>query len=275
MATLEDAVKKNNYELVEAILGGWGPKDDGYSNNSGQTNSVHALDDFGDPLLIWATQQGDETMCSLLVDAGASVFQPCDSDGDTPIHRAVKFHHYHMVEFFMQRLRPKERQALNQLRNHRNMTALHYAGKYGYDEIAELLINSGGADSTGALDDAGKSALDHAAENKHALCVAVLEDPDQARADAKARSEAAQAKADNDLLLEAAGLGDVAWVEQLLSRGADVLYRDLKTGDQALHISARQSHDALSKFLVSRGADPISANKVIAANASIDLRAAA
>ena len=112
------------------------------------------------------------------------------------------------------------------------MTALHYAGKYGYDEIAELLINrcaawfarrviysvncehfqlffalafhcacqspasttppsrvcrrivfcpfaSGGADSTGALDDAGKSALDHAAENKHALCVAVLEDPDQ------------------------------------------------------------------------------------------------
>jgi ankyrin repeat protein len=169
MASLEDAVKQNNHELVEAILGGWAPRDDGYSNSTnGEENSVHTPDDFGDTVLIWATQQGDEEMCGLLLGAGASMLQGAKTDGDTPLHRAVKFHHHHMVKFFMQRSSPAERRELNQLKNmvrHRrqvdflvlirkynnsscllrlskkNMTALHYAGKYGYDEIAELLIN--------------------------------------------------------------------------------------------------------------------------------------
>ena len=33
------------------------------------------------------------------------------------------------------------------------------------------------------------------------------------------------------------------------------------TGNQALHLSARYSHDQLSRLLLKRGADPLSENK--------------
>ena len=57
----------------------------------------------------------------------------------------------------------------------RGLTPLHWAAKYGYDEMAELLVENG-ADAE-AMNDSGATTVDLAIENEHELCAAVLQDP--------------------------------------------------------------------------------------------------
>ena len=254
------AVKAQDHDLVERIIGGRGPKSDGLNNSDLDETSVESADDFGDSVLIWSCMVGDEKLVELLIRGGASLKAGAQSDGDTPLHRAVKFQHDHIVRQLVEGTPPKRRAALLRVQNFRGQQPLHFAAKYGLDELAEYLMEHGADPSE--EDDEGRSALAFAEAGGHELCAAVLEDPEAARRAAAARAAEAKYIKNNLDLLEAAELGNEAWVVELLDAGADIHFRDKVTGNQALHLSAKFSHDGLSKLLLKRGADPISSNEV-------------
>lgn len=182
-----------------------------------------------------------------------------ESDGDQPLHRAVKFRHMHIIKLIMERCDPKLRRKLLRAENKLGCTPLHLAAKYGLDEIAELLMEFGG--NPDMSDERGYTSKDLASLNDHSLTRAVLDDPETARAEAeKRRAEAL--RHENDMnLLEACKIGNQAWAAEVLSKGANLHQVD-EHGDTPLHLSAQHAHDELSKFLVSQGADPIARNHV-------------
>jgi len=195
----------------------------------------------------------------LLLDSGADLRTSAASDGDQPLHRAVKFQHIHVVKLVMERCDPKARRKLLCAENVLGFTPLHLAAKYGLDEIAELLMEYGG--DPDASDERGCTAKDLASLNGHGLTRAVLDDPDTARAQAEAQRAEALCR-ENDLnLLEACKVGDQAWAADLLAKGANLHHAD-ELGDTPLHQTAKRAHGKLSKFLVSMGADPIAVNHV-------------
>jgi ankyrin repeat protein len=64
------------------------------------------------------------------------------------------------------------------------MIPLHYAAKYGFDDIGELLMGMGGDPEI--RDKSGRSCFDYAEQNGHKMMLALLRDPIQARAEAAA-----------------------------------------------------------------------------------------
>lgn len=105
------------------------------------------------------------------------------------------------------------------------MSALHFAARYGHDQIAEMLMATCDADPS-ECDDRGLSALAHASENGHALTFAVLQDPVQARVDAAALAAVKAGESNNLNLLAACKLGDLDWAKKLLKAGADANFQE-------------------------------------------------
>jgi ankyrin repeat protein len=99
------------------------------------------------------------------------------------------------------------------------MSALHFAAKYGHDQIAEILLSHAEADPK-KKDAGGKSAFRHAEENMHGLALAVLRDPEQARQEAAQLEEQKRLKVMNNNLLAASKMGNLEWAEELLGDGA-------------------------------------------------------
>jgi len=194
-----------------------------------------------------------------LLDSGADLRTGAESDGDQPLHRAVKFRHMHVIKLIMERCDPKLRRKLLRTENMLGYTPLHLAAKYGLDEIAELLMEFGG--NPDMSDERGYTSKDLASINDHSLTRAVLDDPETARAEAEVRRAEALRHQNDANLLEACKIGNQAWAAEVLSKGANLHQVD-EHGDTPLHLSAQHSHDELSQFLVSQGADPIAKNHV-------------
>eukprot|EP00615_Pteridomonas_danica_P018269 CAMPEP_0114400198 /NCGR_PEP_ID=MMETSP0102-20121206/16216_1 /TAXON_ID=38822 ORGANISM="Pteridomonas danica, Strain PT" /NCGR_SAMPLE_ID=MMETSP0102 /ASSEMBLY_ACC=CAM_ASM_000212 /LENGTH=191 /DNA_ID=CAMNT_0001562453 /DNA_START=16 /DNA_END=587 /DNA_ORIENTATION=- len=127
---INHAVKNGNHELLRQILTGNGPKEEGF-NNHHDDGTIHQVDAFGDTPLIWASMKGDNEMIDILLGAGANIQAP-STDGDTPLHRAVKCGHLHSARHILLKVKPKDRPTLNQMLNNAGMVPLHYAAKYGF-----------------------------------------------------------------------------------------------------------------------------------------------
>lgn len=156
--------------------------------------------------LTWACMKGDNEMIDILVDAGADIQAVSQIDGDTPLHRAVKYGHLHAARHLLKKVKEKEERAhLNSLVNFvsalfnvfeiypvshiisllkEGMVPLHYAAKYGFDDVGELLMGMGGDPEL--RDNSGRSCFDYAEQNGHRMMLALLRDPIQARAEAAA-----------------------------------------------------------------------------------------
>jgi len=179
---INHAVKNGNHELLRQILTGNGPKEEGF-NNHHDDGTIHQVDAFGDTPLIWASMKGDNEMIDILLGAGANIQAP-STDGDTPLHRAVKCGHLHSARHILLKVKPKDRPTLNQMLNNAGMVPLHYAAKYGFDDIGELLMGMGG--DPAIKDSSGRSSFDYAEQNGHKMMLALLRDPILARAEAAA-----------------------------------------------------------------------------------------
>ena len=125
------AVKAGDHDMVLRILSGHGPRTDSFSNSTVDETSVETRDDFGDTPLVWAVMQGDDEMLQILMDAGANLRVGTLSDGDTPLHRAVKFHQLPLVNQIIEHTTPKEREEVVNLCNTMGLQPLHYAGLNG------------------------------------------------------------------------------------------------------------------------------------------------
>ena len=105
------------------------------------------------------------------MDGGADLRVGAITDGDTPLHRAVKFHQNALVALIIDHTPEEERLELVNLCNTMGLQPLHYAAKYGFDDLAETLMHHG-ADPE-IEDDAGRSAFAFAQAGGHDLCSAV------------------------------------------------------------------------------------------------------
>jgi ankyrin repeat protein len=255
---INHAVKNGNHTLLREILSGNGPKEEGFSNHH-DDGTIHQVDAFGDTPLIWACMKGDNEMIDILLGAGANIQAPSTTNGDTPLHRAVKCGHLHTSRHLLLKVKAKNRPTLNLNVNQAGMIPLHYAAQYGFDDIAELLMGMGGDPSI--EDNQGKSSFDYAEQNDHHMMLALLRDPILARAEAAADAELEHRMKNNDDFLEACKVGNLQWATELLKGGANIEHRDKVTGNQALHYAAELEHKEVIMFLIKNGADPISKNK--------------
>jgi uncharacterized protein len=57
------------------------------------------------------------------------------------------------------------------------------------------------------------------------------------------------------ILLDAAFSGDIAAVQDLVRKGANVNFPDEELGDRPLHRAAMQGHSEVARFLIESGAD--------------------
>jgi len=102
---------------------------------------AHAEIDFNEPPYkrtpLWlAAWRGDEKICKLLIDKGATVnFQ--DADGRTPLHEAAICGHMSVVGFLL------DKGAQINLRDNNGHTALHRAVEGKRDQIITFLVDKG------------------------------------------------------------------------------------------------------------------------------------
>jgi ankyrin repeat protein len=94
-----------------------GNRNNRFSNHH-DDGTIHQVDQFGDMPLTWACMKGDNEMIDILVDAGADIQAMSEIDGDTPLHRAVKYGHFHAARHLLLKVKEKEhREHLNLLLN--------------------------------------------------------------------------------------------------------------------------------------------------------------
>ncbi|GAB1605616.1 hypothetical protein Ahia01_000843700 [Argonauta hians] len=97
---------------------------------------VHHIDQDGLSALHWAALRGNDTICTLLLDATAQA-DKCDFKGCTVLHAAVRGGHTPCVQLLL------SRGATVNVQDNSGCTPLHVACQLGYSDIAKHLLERG------------------------------------------------------------------------------------------------------------------------------------
>jgi len=185
---------------------------------------------------------GLKDMVELALDEGADVNARAPSrEEKTLLHEAVDSGHKELVQYLLDKganINAKERQG---------WTPLHLASAAGEREIVELLLAKGAALNVGDI--RGGTPLWYAKKGGHRETVELL------------RSHGAEEQAPTISLHEAAREGDLAQVQSLVSRGADVNAMDDRLAATPLHLAAYYAHPDVVQFLISKGANVNAMNR--------------
>ncbi len=102
--------------------------------------TINTQDDWGVTALHFATEEGDEEITQMLIEAGADV-NIQTNNGWTPLHKATMGGHSEIVQMLI------GAGADVNVKDNWDNTPLHLAAYYTREDIAEMLVNAG-ADQT-------------------------------------------------------------------------------------------------------------------------------
>lgn len=194
-----------------------------------------ATDERGNPLLLMAVLNKNDSVLRALLDAGANPNSSSPS-GNTALQTAVFEGNYETAKFLIERGADKKQSV--------SWILLHRAIKMGNVDLVRLLI-SNGADVNERYR-SGETALLAAIRNRNSEMVRLLL---QSKADADIQDEYGK-----NALISAAYQGDPEVVDQLLQRTTDVNAKSF-FGRTALFGAARSGNAEIVKQLIGAGAD--------------------
>ena len=199
-------------------------------------NDTNLRDTWNRTPLMWATENGHESVIQLLVEKGAEIDLE-DSRGWTPLTLAVTNGYISVVKLLL------KNGAFTEARVKNVDTALLKAAEQGHEVIVKILLEKGAYIE--AWDKNEERALLKAAEQGHEVIVKIL-------LEKGANIEAG--KYGETALLKAAKQGHEAVIKILLEKGAYIEARDIY-GEKALLKAAKQGHEAVVQILLEKGAD--------------------
>lgn len=210
-----------------------------------------------------AALKGDEANLGRLLAAGADPNRK-NRFGRAPLHAASLKGHLEC-----DRLLLAKKPEVN-IKDRTNRTPLHFASAGGHDTVVELLLANGADGEINARDQKGQTSLHLAAAGGYVKVVQLLldkgADPNLEDSDGNTPLRLALANRHQpvvQLLLgrlskltihDAARLGDLDKVKQLLALGVDVNLKE-KDGTTPLHLAAFYGHVPVVEYLISKGAD--------------------
>ena len=205
-----------------------------------------------DGSLASAAEAGQVAMIRLLVAHGANVHQ-ADDQGNTALHHATAQGHLLAIVALME-----ANADIDQV-NPRGDSALIIAARHGYNDVVDYLLDKGAQVGLRNYDNQDALGIALMADNlpvAKRLYLAAAWDPSSSQAPASSTPSATLTKHETaePALVDAAGAGNLAHVEALLTKGADIDAAD-EMGWTALHNAAWRGHDAVVKRLLLSGAD--------------------
>ena len=206
-------------------------------------HNINLRDTWNRTPLMWATENGHESVIQLLVEKGAEIDLD-DSRGWTPLTMAVTNGNISIVKLLL------EKGAHIEAKDKNGETALVKAVEQGHEAVVQILLENGAYIE--AEDEHGETALTKAAEQGHKAIVQILLE--------KGADTEAKDKNGETALVKAANQGDKAVVQILLENGAYIEAKD-EYGETALAKAANQRHEAVVQILLEKGADIEAKNK--------------
>jgi len=188
------------------------------------------------PRLGQAVVDGKIEQVKLLISEGDDVNEKTTT-GDTPLHYAVRYGHEDVAELLIAKgAHVNERGAEGD-------TPLHYAAREGHKEIVELLLAQG-ADVTATTGYLETTPLHYAALGNHQKVAEIL----------MANGAPVDSGRATPLRI-AARAGHKDMIEFLISKGADVNAVDGEYRVTALHIAGKRGYVNVAALLIDKGAD--------------------
>ncbi|XP_059488485.1 uncharacterized protein LOC132204174 isoform X2 [Neocloeon triangulifer] len=200
---------------------------------------VNVRNDDNDTPLTLAARFSNEEMCRFLVDNGADL-KAVDKDGDDALNLACLTGKLENVQYFL---------GLNgfsvEKKGKEGKTALHWAAQKGHIAVAKFLLSKGA--DVNALNDDNDTPLTLAAHFSNEETCRFLVD---------SGADLSAVDSDGDDALNLACLtGKLDNVQYLLGLNGFSVEKKGKQGKTALHWAAQKGHMAVTKFLLSKGAD--------------------
>jgi ankyrin repeat protein len=227
---LHGVAREGNAQVAKTLL-----------DNGAQANTQ---DTIGRTPLIQASIWGHLCVVQTLLQyMDGNGLEKKDSSGHTALYYAILGGHEEVVA----RLLDKGAQAKSSQPGDVKETNLVTAAKRGHLAIVKMLVQHMGGQGLDDKDRGGRTALYHAAVNGHEEIVAFL------------LSKGAQATSSNEgdrtVLMESSGNGDLSMVQLLLQyTGGEGLEERDRWGHTALYYAAREGHEELVDFMLSKGA---------------------
>jgi ankyrin repeat protein len=194
--------------------------------------------------LFWASKNQQNEVVMWLIAKGEADINKKDQDGWTPLHFAARYGYTSIAELLI-----KHGAQIN-IKAEDEFTPLHLAARYGYTSVAELLIQHGAQINIKAKDEF--TPLHLAAEHNH---VSVAELLISHGADLNAKDQHGQTYWYNFAPLHlAANNNHIAMAELLISHGANVNEKD-KHVRTPLHWATGHKDTSLAALLIKYGAD--------------------
>eukprot|EP00106_Octopus_bimaculoides_P009239 XP_014776681.1 PREDICTED: death-associated protein kinase 1-like isoform X1 [Octopus bimaculoides] len=184
--------------------------------------NVNTANRHGETAIHNAASGGHVDVIKYLHSKGANI-DVLDKHNDSAIFWAVRHGHLDVVHYL------KEEGVPLNIQNKAGESALHVSARYGHNQITEYLCNSG--TDINLRDNDGETALHCAAARGHTECVKVLLQHD-------AQTSLVDKNGSTPLHL-ACNRHHVQIALLLIHKGCDLDTTDLETGENALHIAAR------------------------------------
>ena len=194
--------------------------------------------------LMWAADNGDETVLSMILRAGAQPNVP-DRDGQTALHHAAARGYAAIIKILFEAGADIEHRSKNGAR------PIHIATQYGHAEAVRTLLEFGSDPNAGIH--GGWSPLHSAASRGHVTIIEVLLER-RWRADIELRGEY-----NKTALIWAAEIGQNASVRALLAKNANARATDA-FHESGLHYAAANGYLDVVIELVENGADILARN---------------